>query len=151
MPRCHMNVYGLYGCKVPAQLLTGANYFAVVINQVQDLNCQYRHAEMNVIGGEYIMGHVTLYWWQILELNTLVASFSSQYNALLLGFQQMKSHYSDVTVSTMASQIIGVSIVCSTVGPGADQRKHQCSASLAFVRGIHRWPVNSPHKRPVTR
>ena len=34
---------------------------------------------------------------------------------------------------------------------GADQRKHQSSASLAFVRGIHRWPVNSPHKRPVTR
>ena len=32
-----------------------------------------------------------------------------------------------------------------------DQRKHQSSASLAFVRGIHRWPVNSPHKWPVTR
>ena len=36
-------------------------------------------------------------------------------------------------------------------GTGADQRKHQSSASLAFVCGIHRWPVNSPHKRPVTR
>ena len=34
---------------------------------------------------------------------------------------------------------------------GADQRKHQSSASLAFVRGIHRWPVHSPHKGPVTR
>ena len=34
---------------------------------------------------------------------------------------------------------------------GADQRKHQSSASLAFVQGIHRWPVNSPHKWPVTR
>ena len=33
----------------------------------------------------------------------------------------------------------------------ADQRKHQSSASLAFVPGIHRWPVNSPHKWPVTR
>ena len=30
-------------------------------------------------------------------------------------------------------------------------KKHQSSASLYFVRGIHRWPVNSPHKRPVTR
>ena len=39
----------------------------------------------------------------------------------------------------------------STVYSGADQRKLQSSASLAFVRGIHRWPVNSPHKRPVTR
>ena len=34
---------------------------------------------------------------------------------------------------------------------GTDQRKHQSSASLAFVRGIHRRPVNSPHKWPVTR
>ena len=34
---------------------------------------------------------------------------------------------------------------------GADQRKHQSSTSLAFVRGIHRQPVNSPHKWPVTR
>ena len=34
---------------------------------------------------------------------------------------------------------------------GADQRKHQSSEALAFVRGIHRWPVNSPHKRPVMR
>ena len=60
-------------------------------------------------------------------------------------------HYSDVIMGAMASQIIGVSIVCSTVCSGADQRKHQSSASLAFVRGIHRWPVDSPHKGPVTR
>ena len=38
-----------------------------------------------------------------------------------------------------------------TVYSGADKRKHQSSAPLAFVRGIHRWPVNSPHKGPVTR
>ena len=39
----------------------------------------------------------------------------------------------------------------STVYSDSDQRKHQSSASLAFVWGIHRWPVNSPHKWPVTR
>ena len=44
----------------------------------------------------------------------------------------------------MASQIISLKIVYSTVYSGADQRKYQNSASLAFVRGIHRWPVNSP-------
>ena len=33
----------------------------------------------------------------------------------------------------------------------ADQKKHQSSVSQAFVRGIHWWPVNSPHKGPVTR
>ena len=39
----------------------------------------------------------------------------------------------------------------STVYLDTDQRKHQSSASLAFVRGFHRRPVNSPHKWPVTR
>ena len=51
----------------------------------------------------------------------------------------------------MASQITSLAIVYSTVYSDADQRKHQSSASRAFVRGIHRWPMNSPHKGPVTR
>ena len=42
-------------------------------------------------------------------------------------------------------------IVYSTIYSEADQRKHQSSASLAFVRGIRQWLVNSPHKWPVTR
>ena len=52
-------------------------------------------------------------------------------------------HYNDVIMDAMASQITSLTNVYSTVYPGADQRKHQSSASLAFVRGIHRWPVNS--------
>ena len=59
-------------------------------------------------------------------------------------------HYTDVIMSSMASQVTSLTIVYSTVHSGADQRKHQSSASLAFVRGIHRSPMNSPHKRPVT-
>ena len=51
----------------------------------------------------------------------------------------------------MASQITSLAIVYSIVYSDADQRKHQSSASLAFVRRIHRGPVNSPHKWPVTR
>ena len=62
-----------------------------------------------------------------------------------------KTHYRDVIMSTISSQITSLTIVYSLVYSGADQRKHQSSASLAFVRGIHRWPVNSPHKGPVTR
>ena len=50
---------------------------------------------------------------------------------------------------TMASQTPGVSIVGSTICTGADQRKHQSSASLASVREIHRSPVVSPRKGPV--
>ena len=61
------------------------------------------------------------------------------------------AHYNDVIMSAMASQITSLTIVYSTVYLGVDQRKHQSSASRAFVRGIHRGPVNSPHKGPVTR
>ena len=60
-------------------------------------------------------------------------------------------HYNDVITSAMASQITSLANVYPTFHSGADQRKHQNSASLAFVRGIHWWPVNSPHKGPVTR
>ena len=54
-------------------------------------------------------------------------------------------------MSAMVPELTVVSSVSSTVCPGADQRKHQSSASLAFVRSIHWWLVNSPHKGPVTR
>ena len=60
-------------------------------------------------------------------------------------------HNGDVIMGTVASQITSLSIVYSTVRSDADQRKHQSSALLVFVRWIHRWPVNSPHKWPVTR
>ena len=54
-------------------------------------------------------------------------------------------------MGSMASQITSLAIVYSTVYSDADQRKHQSSASLAFVWGSHRGPVNSWHKWPVTR
>ena len=61
-------------------------------------------------------------------------------------------HYRDVIKDAMASQI--TSFIVSNHQPhvhsGADQRENQNSASLAFVWGIHQWPVNSPHKWPVT-
>ena len=54
-------------------------------------------------------------------------------------------------MGAMSSQITSLAIVYSAVYSDANQRKHQSSTSLAFVRGIHRGPVNSPHKWPVTR
>ena len=56
-------------------------------------------------------------------------------------------HYNDIIMGAIASQITSLTIVYSIVY----QRKHQSSASSAFVWGIHRGPVNSPHKWPVTR
>ena len=56
----------------------------------------------------------------------------------LITIHLCRHHYSDVIKDAMASQITSLAIVFSTVYSGADQRKHQSSASLAFVRGIHR-------------
>ena len=70
----------------------------------------------------------------------------------MASYNFFQEHYNDAIMSTMASDITSLTIVYSTVYiRGVDQRKHQSSASLAFVRGIHRSPVNSPHKGPVTR
>ena len=60
------------------------------------------------------------------------------------------NHYNDVIMSAMASHITSLTTVYSGGYSGADERKHHSSALLAFVGGIHRWPVNSPHKGPVT-
>ena len=61
------------------------------------------------------------------------------------------SLHNDVITGTMASQITSLTIAYSSIYSGTDQRQHQSSASLAFVRETHRWPVNSPRKGPVTR
>ena len=59
-------------------------------------------------------------------------------------------HYNDDIMGGIASQITSLTIIYSTVYSVAVQRKHKSSATLAFVGEIHRWPVNSPHKWPVT-
>ena len=80
------------------------------------------------------------WWWSTRVRARYIASYDSS-----------KYPHNDVIMSAMASQNTSLTIAYSTVYSGADQRNHQSSASLAFVRGIHRWPVNSPHKGPVTR
>ena len=59
-------------------------------------------------------------------------------------------HYSDIIMRMIPSQITAVSTVCLDIYSGTDQRKHQSSTSLAFVRGIHRSLLDHSHKRPVT-
>ena len=82
--------------------------------------------------------------------NALELMHWSYYCRLALSHQHITTVTSYI-MNAMASLITGASIVYSTVCSDADQRKHESSASLAFVRGIHRWPVNSPHKGPVMR
>ena len=83
--------------------------------------------------------------WALLPLNPKIIAAMSDLLSV------MSIHYNDVIMGSMVSQITSLTIVYSAVYSGADQRKHQSSASLAFVRGIHRGPVNSPHKWPTTR
>ena len=70
-----------------------------------------------------------------------------------ISYASSKTHwlYGDVIMDAIASQITSLVIVYSAFYSGADQRKHQTSASLAFVRGIRRGLVNSRHKWPITR
>ena len=86
---------------------------------------------------------VYLWYWQILNMNRRILGNRACH--------RWASHCCDVVMTAMASQITSLTIVYSIVYSGASQRKHRSSASLAFARGIHRWPVNSPHIGPVTR
>ena len=98
--------------------------------------------------------------YKTIQINVILgqtSAHSARYSLATLIINSLKqrclfaAHHSDAIMTTMASQITSLTVVCSIVYSGADQRKHQSSALLAFVRGIHRWPVNSPHKGPVTR
>ena len=93
------------------------------------------------------------YIWQYVGLGSgyaMVKLGAKPFHQFVI-IQFIAAHYSDAIMGAMASQITSLTIVYSTVYSGADQRKHQSSSSLTFVRGIHRWPVNSPHKWTVTR
>ena len=85
----------------------------------------------------------------------LFMSYIMQYNQILFWVRINRiprnlscRYYGDIIMSTMASQITSVFIVCSTVCSDTEQ-KHQSSVSLAFMRGIHSWLVNSPQKGPA--
>ena len=95
----------------------------------------HHHGEFGVIVGSKII---------ILQIFQLLIEHYFSCNCI-------KFHYDDVIINAIASRITSVATVYLIVYSRADRRKHQSSASLAFVRGIHRISVNSPHKRPVTR
>ena len=82
---------------------------------------------------------------------TLLSGVHKLWIMISLYLMVLEHHYSDVIMYAMASQNTGVSIVCSNVCSDAGQRKYQSSASLGSVMGIHRWPVDFPHKGLVTR
>ena len=101
-----------------------------------------------------VRSHTTLQYFKFNTMNhnlTLLQSTSSESCPQFTPCRVLLYHCNDVIMSAMASQITSLTSVYPTVYAGADQRQHQSSASLAFVWGIHRWAVNSPHKGPVTQ
>ena len=87
--------------------------------------------------------NINLTMWCLLRAFSIKMTVCGRGNVYVYMF-----HYSDVTMSLIASQIISVSIICSTVCSCAHQRKDQSSASLPGLCGGEP-PV--PRKRPVTR
>ena len=68
-------------------------------------------------------------------------------NPIMRWGQFCTTHYNDVIMGTIASQITSLTIVYSTVYSRRRSKEHQSSASLTFVRGIHRGPVKFPAQR----
>ena len=96
--------------------------------------------------------HVTLKFDKLLGGRRLPNSTAIALTQTVLGgleTARSSDHYSDVIMSAMAPQITGASIVCSIICSGADQRKHQISAPLAFVRESTsgRWIPSKGQKR----
>ena len=124
-------------------------------------SCSVKVKEMIVLGFFFTSGHT------IFTCLTTFMSFHGDFGIILSEIHiklsihviiliitpdsHVTAHYNDVIMNAMASQIISVLIVCSIVCSVPDQGKHRSPASLAFVRGIHRWPVDPTHKGPVTR
>ena len=82
--------------------------------------------------------------WKYCNHWSLVWYLRGSSRALVDIFRLAETHYNDVTMGTIASQITSLTIVYSTVYSDADQRKYQSSAPLAFVRGLHRRPGEFP-------
>ena len=73
-------------------------------------------------------------FWNVFVLDFFLPA---QFNFFIAQSVAPDIHYIDVIMTLMASQITSPTVVYSIVYSDADQRKHQSSESLAFVRGSH--------------
>ena len=89
---------------------------------------------MNLAIRVIVSSHANLLW----SCHCSHGITDENYRCLHTQFRLIIFHYDDVIMTTIASQITSLTVVYSTVYSDADERKHQSSASLAFVWGIHR-------------
>ena len=114
------------------------------------------HQHLNNLPDEYMLitthsgTHLASSHCVALSKSYPIRSYQTSLFPALYRTESKTFHYHNIIISAMASQFTSDSSDCSTVCSDAEQRNHQSSAPLAFVRGIHRWPVNSAHNEPVT-
>ena len=130
-------------------------YILVFIHCIYTHRNIFLHLSMNIFSYIllYVNGNVNPYFIDFMTNCRTVNQISSIVFILstICISVSITGHYNDVIMRPLVSEITSLTIVYSTVYWVADQRKYQSFVSLAFVRRIHRWPVNSQHKGPVTR
>ena len=133
-------------------------YVSLILLQLQQCTNPYGTCILHHVFMKNNFVVITVFTKIIVETFTkLTDTYTCIYHIIIMSLsfidydQESLYHYCDAIMKAMALQITSLAIVYSTVHSSADQRKHQRSVSLAFVRVIHQWPVNSPHKWPVTR
>ena len=100
-----------------------------------------KNRQFVVIGGRVSCRNNNLWchqWWQSCQIDHLMYNWPFVREIYWPPVDSLHKHYNDIIMTTMASQITSLTVVYSTVHSDAYQRKHQSSASLAFVWGIHR-------------
>ena len=128
-------------------------YIYISLTQRQHRINPHKHKHTQMWGATEISLTTDPYWRQFYFLTLLSLVYFRFYHLIYVSafkddtfecqsMTHIYTHYCDVIMGTLASQVTSLTTVYSTIHSGADQRKHQRSASLAFVRGIHRWPVN---------
>ena len=150
-------------------VFSGNKCNAILLYKLQGNDCEYSiypqslvfdlHYESTAMSHRGQWFNVFVTWLKLFILAFLCVCditghgphFTNDFSIVIQIRWKIRIHYNDVIMGTIAAQITRLTIVYSTVYLEADQRKHQSSASLAVVRGIHRGPVNSPHKWPVTQ
>ena len=98
---------------------------------------------ITIVDSRAVPSHLQTHCWIIISW-TLSKTINLSKNVMIVV-------YENVMMRVMASQITGSPASRLFAQPFEDLIEHKNSASLAFVRIIYRWPVDSPHKGPVTR
>ena len=148
-PFIHFTTWGTYPSK---DIINHMKLIIIIISRSQQTFAHTKTTELSWYMQNFVV--IRLIWGKISinlmkKIWNLIKMSSVGWVSDILGWEVV--HYGEVIMGTMASQITSLTIVYSTVYSDADQRRHQSSASLAYVWGIHRGPVNYPHKWPVMR